>query len=394
MEKFNRLEIRPGYAVVGSGVLLRDVHAAASSQKQFYPPDPTETAAAIGGTIATNASGARSFRYGDTRRHVLALRAAFLDGSVKEFRRGQAIDFDVPEIGLPRTTKHSAGYRLAPGMDWVDLFIGSEGTLGVISEAELKLLPAPGDLLAGVIFFRSENVTLDAVDQFRTIPGLRMLEFFDGSSLVLLRSRYPEVPAEAAAALLIEQEPDRPLDEEAGGWLDRLTATDAMVEASWFAATAPDRERFRRFRHALPELVNDTVRRNGFMKMGSDFAVPVDQNRAMLAYYRSALDRDFPGQSVVFGHIGDAHVHANILPRTTAEFDRAANLMLDFARYAVSLGGTVGAEHGLGKRKAHLLEIQYDEAEIEAMRKVKRRFDPQWLLGRGTLFGPSSATGA
>jgi FAD/FMN-containing dehydrogenase len=89
---------------------------------------------------------------------------------------------------------------------------------------------------------------------------------------------------------------------------------------------------------------------------------------------------------VIFGHIGDAHVHVNILPRSPAEFEAGQRLMLQFAGHAVSLGGTVSAEHGLGKRKAHLLALQYTPEQIEAMKEVKRRLDPQWRLNRGNLF--------
>jgi FAD/FMN-containing dehydrogenase len=89
---------------------------------------------------------------------------------------------------------------------------------------------------------------------------------------------------------------------------------------------------------------------------------------------------------VIFGHIGDAHVHVNILPGSQEQYAQGQELMLDFARRAVALGGTVSAEHGLGKRKAHLLELQYTREQIEAMKQIKRRLDPQWLLGRGTLF--------
>ena len=159
-----------------------------------------------------------------------------------------------------------------------------------------------------------------------------------------------------------------------------------MAEQSWFAASDRERERFRRFRHSLPEAVNNTVRQRGLMKMGSDYAVPFARNKEMMAVYRERLESEFPGQYVIFGHIGDAHVHVNILPRDAAESERAAALMVELARAAVAFGGTVGAEHGLGKRKAHLLAIQYSSAEIEAMKAVKRRLDPHWLLGQGTLF--------
>jgi FAD/FMN-containing dehydrogenase len=374
LEKFRRIEICPGRAIVGAGVSLDALQAEAARTGQFYAPDPTERTASIGGTIATNASGSRSFRYGSTRRHILALRVALMDGRVLEVRRGEKIDFDVPQLPLPSTTKNTAGYALTPGMDWIDLFAGSEGTLGIVTEAEVQLLPAPADVLAGIVFLISDSAALDVVEAWRRIPGLRMIEYFDANSLDFLRSHYPEVPNRAAAALLIEQEE---------GDLDFWS--DNAPEDSWFAASGADRERFRRFRHALPELVNDTMRRRGFLKLGSDYAVPLARNREMLAEYHSAL-RQHGLEYVIFGHIGDAHPHVNILPRSPAEFETGQRLMLHFARYAVSLGGTVSAEHGLGKRKTHLLELQYTPVQIEAMKDVKRRFDPQWLLNRGNLF--------
>jgi FAD/FMN-containing dehydrogenase len=379
LEKFARVEVGDGRAVVGPAVLLRDLQAAAARSGQFYAPDPTETAASLGGTIATNASGSRSFRYGDTRRHVLRLRVVLADGRVMDVRRGEPVDFEVPALPVPHTTKHTAGYPLRPGMDWVDLFVGSEGTLGAVVEAEVRLLPAPEELLAGVVFFPDDEAAVDAVENWRP-AGPRMLEYVDEPSLGLLRGRFREIPAGARAALLVED------DREIDAWLDRLENSGALIEASWFATSAADRERFRVFRHALPEAVNDIVRRNGVLKMNSDYAVPLERNREMLLYYRSRLEQEFPGQYVLFGHIGDAHVHANILSRSEAELERAKELMVEFARKAVELGGTVSAEHGLGKRKTHLLALQYTAAQIESMKQVKRRLDPQWILARGNIF--------
>ena len=374
MEKFLRLEISAGRAIAGAGVSIEALHAAASRTGQFYAPDPTERTASIGGTIATNASGSRSFRYGSTRKHVLGLRVALMDGRVLQIRRGDAIDFPVPRLPLPATTKSTAGYPLSPGMEWIDLFAGSEGTLGIVVEAELQLLPKPDDVLAGVIFLDDDDAALKAVEEWRSLEGLRMLEYFDRNSLAFLRQRFPETRADAGAALLIEQE-----NGDVDFWVDNAP------EDSWFAASESDRERFRKFRHALPELVNDTVRRRGFLKLNSDFAVPLAANREMLAYYHTGL-RARALDYVIFGHIGDAHVHVNILPNSQDDDSRGRELMLDFARHAVALGGTVSAEHGLGKRKAHLLEIQYTPDQIDAMKAVKRRLDPAWLLNRGNLF--------
>ena len=381
LEKFRRLEIREGRARAGAAVTLLELRDAARPTRQFYAPDPTEITASVGGTIATNASGSRSFKYGSTRRHVLAMRVALMDGRVVEYRRGDRIDFVVPAIPVPDTTKYTAGYRLEPGMDWIDLFCGSEGTLGVVLEAELALLPIPASLFAGVVFFPSDEHALDAVDAWRSIAELRMIEYVDRNSLNLLLKRYPEIPAQAGAALLIEAEAD-----DVDSWEARLASAGALTEASWFATTAKDRERFREFRHALPEMVIDRVVPGGFLKMGTDYAVPISRNREMLAYYRRRLEEELSGRYVIYGHIGDAHVHVNMLPGNAAEAAASSKLLTEFAEQAVTLGGTVSAEHGLGKRKAGLLALQYAPEHVQAMRDVKRRLDPEWLLGRGTLF--------
>jgi FAD/FMN-containing dehydrogenase len=386
LERLNRLEVYPGYAIAGAGTLLRNIHAAAARSGQFYPPDPTETSSAIGGNIATNASGSRSFRYGSTRRWVERLRVVLADGRVMDVGRGDAIDFEPGEVALPRVKKNTAGYPLTAGMDWIDLFAGSEGTLGVITEARLRLLPVPNAIIAGVVFFPDDEGAVDAVDAWQGIANLRMLEYFDGPSLKMLRGRFPDIPAAAQAALLIEQELKSEDDPEIDAWLDRIEQAGAFAEESWFALSSADRERFRVFRHALPELVNDAVRRSGALKMNTDFAVPYERNREMLAYYRRRLEEEFPGRYVIFGHIGDAHVHVNLFS-DPANPKHASDLLLEFARQAVSLGGTVSAEHGLGKRKAHLLQLQYSPAELESMRAVKRRLDPGNILGRGTLWG-------
>src|ERR1700736_1195742 len=387
LERFRRLEIEQGFARVGPAVSLLELRDATARTKQFYAPDPTEITASMGGTIATNASGSRSFKFGSTRRHLRALRVALMDGTVREFRRGDKIDFEVPRIPAPRTTKNTAGYRLEPGVDWVDLFCGSEGTLGVTLEAEVALLPLAASLFAGVVFFGSDDDALDAVERWRGVDELRMMEYADGGSLEMLRGRYPEIPREARAALLIEAE-----GEDVDAWEARLEEAKALIEASWFAVGAKDRERFRVFRHTMPELVVEMMRRRGFMNMGTDYAVPLQRNREMLGYYRERLQAELPGRYVIYGHIGDAHLHVNMLPSTQAEAETATRLLKVFARHAVELGGTVSAEHGLGKRKAPLLELQYSAEEIEAMRAVKRRFDPLGLLGRGTLFGGAVGT--
>lgn len=391
-ERLRRLEVSRGRAIVGAGVTLRELQAAAARTGQFYPPDPTEWTASIGGNIATNASGSRSFLYGSTRRHLLSLTAVFEDGSIRVFRCGEKLDFPYEPVHQPATTKNTAGYYLPPDATWIGLLCGSEGTLAFIAEAEVSLLPQPEGLLSGVVFFPSLESALAAVDQWRPIPQLRMLEFMDEASLEILRTdAAAPVPAGARACLMVEQITSSNENEAVDAWLDRLSGAGALEE-SWFGTTPADRERFRAFRHALPEAVNARIRSRGLEKISSDFAVPVSRNAEMIGFYLSELPRRFPGRFTLYGHIGDAHLHVNILPQSASDAADARAWMLDAARQAVSLGGTVSAEHGLGKRKRALLGIMFSRAEIAAMRAVKNRLDPRWRLSPGTLFPDPNVT--
>jgi FAD/FMN-containing dehydrogenase len=387
LRNFLRLDIQTGVATVGAGVLLQDLQRAAQSTRQFFGPNPTESSASIGGIINTNASGSRSFRYGSVRGHVLALEVTFIDGRTRRFQRGDLVDFPVQSIRRSGASKNSAGYYLQAGVEWVDLLCGSEGTLGIVTEAELRLLPEPGALLSAVIFFHSDNGALNAVDAWRDLPGIRLLEYLDASSLEMVRPRVSGIPAGAQAGLLIEQELASDDDPELDLWSARLAEHGALEDESWFGLTAADRERFYEFRHILPVMVLDRVRRNGFHKFGTDFAVPREHGRDLLRHYREQCDHAMPGKYVIYGHIGDANSHLNLFPESPAEVETCAALMTDFARYAVALGGTVAAEHGIGKIKTELFRIMYSEAEIGAMLDVKKRLDPNGLLGQGNIFG-------
>jgi FAD/FMN-containing dehydrogenase len=386
LERFRSIQIERGKARCGAGATLSDLHAAAGKTKQFFGPNPTEALASIGGVISTNAGGARSFHYGSVRRHVSALEVMLMDGRTLRVRRGDRVDFPVRTVRVPATTKNSAGYHLQPDLEWVDLFPGSEGTLGIVTEAELKLFPEPTAILSGVVFFPSDDNALSAVEAWRAIPELRYLEFMDGHSLTFLRPRYSEIPTDAGAALMIEQNVQSEDDDEVELWTTRLAEAGAFGEKSWFGFTAADRERFREFRHTLATTMVDLTRRNGFPRYGTDFAVPFERNRDLYAYYVRRCNEVLRGQYAIFGHVGDANVHVDLAPATAEQAKQLSELMPEFARYVVSLGGTVAAEHGIGKLKTDLLKLMYSPEEIDAMRDVKRRLDPQWLLGRGTIF--------
>jgi D-lactate dehydrogenase (cytochrome) len=410
-----------GRATVEAGVVLADFQREASARGLLYPPDPTESSCYVGGTVATNASGARTFKYGPTREYVRRLKVALATGDVLNLRRGEIradvegrlrvpigggrmIEASLPTLSMPETRKHAAGYYVAKGMDLIDLFVGSEGTLGVVTEVEVKLLPQPEGVLAGVVFFRDEESLLAFVREARErslqtressaresdskATGLdaRALEYFDAESLSFLRERYPLVPARAAGAVFFEQETTEETEESLmGEWLKLVEGHDALADDSWFGTNEHDRAEMRAFRHALPVMVNEWLSRHGQRKVSTDMAVPDAAFPEMLRFYKETL-RASRLAFVIFGHIGDNHVHVNILPRDDVEQAAAREVYSRFVERAVSFGGTVSAEHGVGKIKREYLRALYGEKHLREMAALKRAFDPACVLGRGNIF--------
>ena len=146
-----------------------------------------------------------------------------------------------------------------------------------------------------------------------------------------------------------------------------------------------DQQSFREFRHALPEHVNEIVRKHRFPKTGTDIAVPDAHFEEMMRFYEATLEASGI-RHLVFGHIGESHMHANLLPSTEAEFHRSKQLYLELAEKAIALGGTVSAEHGIGKLKHAFLEKMVGEKGIKEMTAVKKALDPACILGLGNIF--------
>jgi len=404
-----------GRATAEAGVVLADLQREARARGLLYPPDPTERSCFVGGTVATNASGARTFKYGPTRAYVRRLKLALATGELLDVRRGEffagadgsftlpvgggrKIEGSLPSLRMPATRKHAAGYYVAPGMDLIDLFVGSEGTLGVITEVEVSLLPQPEGVLSGVVFFKTEEGLLSFVREARgrslkaragESNGLdaRALEYFDAEALKFLRERYPLVPGVAAGAVFFEQEVTAETEDDLmAEWLELLEANGAMADDSWFGTGEADRAEMRAFRHALPVMVNEWLARRGQRKVSTDMAVPDEAFAGMLSFYKETL-RASRLSYVIFGHVGDNHVHVNILPRDDVEQLAAREIYMKFVRRAVELGGTVSAEHGVGKIKREYLRALYGEAALSEMAALKRAFDPARVLGRGNIFG-------
>ena len=380
-----------GRAVAQAGVILADFQRAVDAEGLLYPPDPTERGAFLGGTVATNASGARTFKYGPTRNYIERLKLVLATGEILDLRRGQILlsqilKIPVPNYRPPATRKNAMGYFIAPDMDAIDLFIGSEGTLAVICEIETRLVPKPQGLLSGVVFFAKESDVLALVAEAKSdAVDPRALEFFDNESLNFLRQKYPEVPAKAAGAIFFEQETAADTEESIlNEWLALLNKHHAFTD-SWFATNEQDQARLREFRHQLPVLMNEWFAHYRQRKVSTDMAVPDAAFAGLFRLYQETL-RASGLRYTIFGHIGDNHVHVNILPRDEAEGARARELYVKFLKYAASVGGTLSAEHGVGKLKRDYLRLFYTDEQLREMAALKKSFDPNGILGRGNIF--------
>lgn len=402
LERFDRIgDIEDSTISVGPAVRLRDLQAQLRGTPYFYPPNPTETLASIGGTVATNASGSRSRKFGVTRDYVVEVDVLLADGRTVSLPRGISIKeplvmddgtrIEFPEITyVSPTCKNTAGYYARPGMDWLDLFIGSDGTLGIFAEIKLRLADRPADFISGVLFFDAEESCWNLLESIRSTTKDLIdpcsLEYFDRRSLIRLREKYPNIPERAHAALFFEQ--DVPLKESydpiLDDWFALLSEREVMLDDSWFAQNDRDVRRFHEFRHEIPVLINEEIHRRGLVKIGTDMAVDDAHFMEMMLFYRRELEAA-EMEYCVFGHLGDNHVHINLLPQPE-EVDKAKAIYRNLTQQILSWNGTVAAEHGIGKIKKPYLAQMVGEQALLDFKRIKKALDPDFKLGAGNLY--------
>ena len=405
--------------IVQQGALLSEIQNTVEAHGFFFPPDPTETSASIGGMLACNASGAQSFHYGPTRNWIQALRIVLADGDTLRLERGttaRGLSFDLitesgrkisgklPNLNLP-TVKSAAGYFVQPDMDLVDLFIGMEGTLGIITEAQLQLRPIPPFRQALCTFLPDEKSALRFARFLRTQDALPSppvsIEFFDHRALDLLRrskaensafADLPDLPKSFHTAIYFEfhSNCEEAIDSSVLAAAKQMTTLGANEDNCWFASTPREIKALKAFRHATPEAVNRTIDQRkkehpGLTKLGTDMSVPDAALEKMMMRYQKDLTTTGL-EYVIFGHIGNNHVHVNILPRNLKEYELGKALYSRWAEIVISLDGSVSAEHGIGKIKVPLLEKMYGADGIAALRDIKAHFDPEGILNPGNLF--------
>lgn len=415
MNKILKINEEEKFAVVQPGVLLREFINEVDSKGLYYTPDPTEKDCYIGGNVANNASGAKTFKYGATRDYVLAINIVlanseeiylergrvFADGFDLHLvtKNGRDLNIHLPNYKMPKT-KHAAGYFVKENMDAIDLFIGAEGTLGFISEIKLKLLEKPQNILSAVIFFEEENNGLNFIEEARKISknnrsqkditGLDALalEFFDQDSLDFLKEDYPNIPSGAKCAVWFEQEFIEANEETIfNQWIELIENCKGNTETAWFANNDKDRKQFGDFRHAIAWKVNEHMARKGIMKVGTDIAVPDNNFREFYLAAKNMVKKNNI-KKVAYGHFGNSHLHLNMLPKDDNEYKTAKNIYMELCKMGVELGGTISAEHGIGKLKREYLLMMFGEEVIRQMANLKKQFDPNLILNYGNIIDP------
>lgn len=445
--RLTAIEISANSVRAGAGVTLTALEAALGEARRYYPPVPTFAGASVGGVVSTNAAGAATFKYGTTRDWVTALTVVLPCGEVLDIERGVTrahadgyfelvltrgtVRVPIPTYRMPVVPKLSAGLYSAPGMDLIDLFIGAEGTLGVVTAVTLRVLPRRPAFCLALVTFDVRADALRLVGQIRddarsgwsaadpAAIDVSAIEHMDARCLSILREDGADwmngvvLPRDAAMALLltIELSPGTTgadAYEQLGAWdeagradtpLRRLCARLAEYGALDRVQLAVPGETARagqllNLREAVPAGVNRRVglareTHPAIRKIAADAIVPFDRIAELMAFCDTEFERRGL-DGAVWGHISDGNLHPNVVPRTAEELESGNEAMLMIGREATRLGGAPLAEHGVGRNpiKQQLLAEMYGPAGIEDMRRVKRAIDPEWKLASGVLFLP------
>ena len=444
-------ELADTRVTVQPGVTLTTLRETLDLAGRSYPPVPTFEGATVGGVVSTNAAGAATFKYGTTRDWVRGLTVLLACGELLDLERGQVRTSDgrfvvdtsqgtivvpTPAYPLPRVPKHSAGYHAAPDLDLVDLFVGSEGTLGVVTSVTLDVLPRRPEICVALIVLDDEPQAAALAGRLRDVSmdtrrrrdpaGLDVMaiEYLDRRSIDLARAggagrrTRVSIPEAAGAVLLLQIElpPGTTAGEvheqiglaasarPPGGpivHLCRLLETENLLDRTELAAPgeAARAAELLAFREAVPDAVNRQVAiakhtvDDTIEKTAADMIVPFSKLTDCVRLFRTAFEARGLDHAV-WGHLSDANLHPNVLPRSADDVRAGKEAILACGREVIRLGGCPLAEHGVGRNpiKQALLRLLHGAAGIEQMRAVKHALDPENKLAPGVLF-PVAARG-
>lgn len=354
-------------AVVEPGLITGELHQRVEDEGLFYPPDPNSlSTCALGGNIAANAGGPRAFKYGVTREYVLGMEVVMADGSVLQLGK--------------RTVKGVTGYDLTA------LMVGSEGTLGIVTEATLRLVPKPEAVATLLVFLpddESVGRAVSAILELGIMP--RCVEFLDRIALELVRpDAGVPVPEGARSLLLVELDGDaRHVPEQT----ERVG--NAMVEAGAVEVLVADKGSERERLWGARRELSHTLRRSARNKLSEDVVVPRSRIADLLAVCHT-LSEQHGIVMPTYGHAGDGNLHVNFLWHEDAQRPAVDAAIRGLFESVVAMRGTLSGEHGIGVLKAPYLPLEQSPGLIALQERIKDVFDPRGILNPGKIF-PASA---
>ena len=365
MDKIIEVNRNDFYIVAEPGVVTRNIQKAAEAEGLFYPPDPSSVNfCTIGGNISTGAGGARGVKYGTTKDYVMGLEVVLPTG-------------DIIFTGT-RAPRSVAGY------DLTRLLVGSEGTLGVITKAILKLIPLPEKTVTVAAIFTSIHDAIAAIDHI-IMSGVRpsVIEFMDNSSISVVRELLPESVREKGEAMVISEVdgPGTQVEEGLHRIEDICRKSGAVIVSA--ARTPQEREKLWTARRSVsPALykINPT-------KINEDIVVPRSKLPDLMNEIGKIASTN-KVQIVSFGHAGDGNIHINVMTddKNEEEFKRAKKSVHELFEVTLRLGGSISGEHGIGMTKAPFLPMEVSDKVIGIMKGIKQTFDPNNILNPGKIW--------
>lgn len=362
MNQIKEIDRREGLCVVEPGLILGELHRAVEAEGLFYPPDPNSlSACTIGGNVATNAGGPRAFKYGVTKNYLLGMDTMLIGG--QRFFAGR------------RTTKGVTGYDVA------GLICGSEGTLALIGDVTLRLIPKPECIYTLVVLFEALDGACRCVEELiaqGVVP--RCIELMDQTTLQAIRNAGNAIDGRAGAMLIIELDGDAEVAEKHAlrvqDICDKVPALEVLV-----AQDPAQRDRLWAARREM----SPAVRRLSKFKLSEDVVVPRQRMGELLRRNRETTDR-LKVRTLTYGHAGDGNLHVNFLWDDDSERPAVSQAIEQLFRDVVALGGTLSGEHGIGVLKAPYLPLEQSPELIGLQRGLKAVFDPRGLLNPGKIF--------
>lgn len=380
------LRVEPGITLAE---LKKAVRKLDSKSELFWPVDPTEQTATVGGAAACNAKGICSLMYGDSKKYIEAARVALYDGTVKEIKRGEN------KISIFENER-----------DLLELYLGSEGIYGILTELTLKLQPKPFEEWGISFFFNNKEDVFSFIDSLmeRNLKnegaGIAAVEYIDRAAINLIEERknvntklkeLPDVEmgVEAMVYIEIHGTDETAVEEIAEILMELAESCNSNPDKAWAVSGESEIEKLRTFRHAAAECANLFIDKMSMAdpritKLGTDMSLEGESFKTVIERYETGIENEGL-RACIFGHATGNHLHVNLLPENYEEYKKGIELIGKWAEEISLKSGKVINEHGVGKLKKQIFLQNISEEYLQELTKLKHTLDPIGLWNPGNV---------